>query len=216
MRKQMLRFLTVSALLALPALAQPAPPPPGGPGMVPPPYGVPGTVPPPPGGPGMVPPPNALTYGYREMEKAQRELSRAQYLASIVGPAPLKREADALLQEAQRAYQAQAYFRAKELAIAAASIYEALRFLEVAPGPAAFAYPGGRDRKAYEAPYRAQEAIARAEYEASYYRVNRPLVNQLLGEAKRLLAAGADLARAEAAHALARAAHHLIKAERGF
>jgi len=196
MRKQMLRFLTVSALLALPSLAQPAPPPPGGPGMV--------------------PPPSALTYGYREMERAQRELSRAQYLASIVGPAPLKQEADALLQQAQRAYQAQAYFRAKELAIAAASIYEALRFLEVAPGPAASAYPGGRGRKAYQAPYRAQEAIARVEYEASYYRVNQPLVNRLLDEAKRLLAAGADLARAEAAHRLARAAHHLIRAERGF
>jgi hypothetical protein len=199
MKKQMLRFLTVSALLALPALAQPAPPPPGGPGMV--------------------PPPSALNYGYRELERAQRELSRAQYLASIVGPAPLKREADALLQQAQRDYQAQAYFRASERAKAAASIYEALRFLEVAPGPAASAYPaypGGRGRKAYEAPYRAQEAIARVEYEASYYQVNQPLVNQLLGEAKRLLAAGADLARAEAAHRLARAAHHLIRAERGF
>lgn len=54
MKKQMLRFLTVSALLALPALAQPAPPHPGGPGMI--------------------PPPNALPYGSREMEKAQREL----------------------------------------------------------------------------------------------------------------------------------------------
>lgn len=196
MKKHMLRFLTVSALLALPALAQPAPPPPGGPGMV--------------------PPPSALTYGYREMERAQRELSRAQYLAGIVSPAPLKQEADALLQQAQRAYQAQAYFPAKELAIAAASIYKALRFLEVAPGPAASAYPGRAGRKAYEAPYRAQEAIARVEYEASYYQVNQPLVNQLLGEAKRLLAAGADLARAEAAHRLARAAHHLIRAERGF
>lgn len=196
MKKQMLRFLTVSALLALPALAQPAPPPPGGPGMA--------------------PPPNALTYGYREMEKAQRELSRAQYLAGIVGPAPLKREADALLQQAQRDYQAQAYFRAKELAVAAGSIYEALRFLEVAPGPAASAYPGRAGRKAYQAPYRAQEAIARVEYEASYYQVNQPLVNRLLDEAKRLLAAGADLARAEAAHRLARAAHHLIRAERGF
>jgi hypothetical protein len=164
----------------------------------------------------MAPPPSALTYGYREMERAQRELSRAQYLASIVAPAPLKQEADALLQQAQRDYQAQAYFRASELAIAAGSIYEALRFLEVAPGQAGLAYPGGRGRKAYEAPYRAQEAIARVEYEASYYRVNQPLVNQLLGEAKRLLAAGTDLARAEAAHRLARAAHHLIKAERGF
>jgi hypothetical protein len=164
----------------------------------------------------MAPPPNALTYGYREMEKAQRELSRAQYLAGIVGPAPLKREADALLQQAQRDYQAQAYFRAKELAVAAGSIYEALRFLEVAPGPAASAYPGRAGRKAYQAPYRAQEAIARVEYEASYYQVNQPLVNRLLDEAKRLLAAGADLARAEAAHRLARAAHHLIRAERGF
>jgi hypothetical protein len=164
----------------------------------------------------MVPPPKALTHGYREMEKAQRELSRAQYLAGIVGQAPLKREADALLQQAQRDYQAQAYFRAKERAKAAVSIYEALRFLEVAPRPAASAYPGGRDRKAYQAPYRAQEAIARVEYEASYYRVNRPLVNKLLDEAKRLLAAGTDLARAEAAHRLARAARHLIKAERGF
>jgi hypothetical protein len=164
----------------------------------------------------MVPPPKALTHGDREMEKAQRELSRAQYLAGIVGPAPLKREADALLQQAQRDYQAQAYFRAKELAVAAGSIYEALRFLEVAPRPAASAYSGGKGRKAYEAPYRAQEAIARVEYEASYYQVNQPLVNRLLGEAKRLLAEGTDLARAEAAHRLARAAHHLIKAERGF
>lgn len=195
MKKKILGILTAWALLALPALAQPAPPPP-------------------PGGPGMAPPPAAMPHGYREAEKAQREIARAQYLAGIVGPGPLKGEADALLRRAQQEYQAQAYFRAKERAKAAAAIYEALRFQEVAPRQGTPFGPGGR--KAYEAPYRAQEAIARAEYEASYYRVNQPLVGRLLTEAKGLLASGSDLARAEAAHRLARAALHLIRAERGF
>ncbi len=195
MKKQMLHFLTASALLALPVLAQPAPPPPGGPGMA--------------------NPPMATPYGYREAEKAQREIRRAQYLAGIVVQAPLKGEADALLRRAQQEYQAQAYFRAKELAEAAGKIYEALRFQEVAPRQAVPYGPKDR-KKAYEAPYRAQEAIARAEYEAGYYRVNRPLVGRLLSEAKGLLASGSDLARAEAARRLAEAARHLIKAERGF
>ncbi|MGC8968522.1 MAG: hypothetical protein ACP5JV_09490 [Thermus sp.] len=152
--------------------------------------------------------------GYREAEKAQREIARAQYLASIVAPSPLKGEADALLRRAQQELQAQAYFRAKELAKASTKIYEALRFLEGAPRQAVPQDPMGR--KAYKAPYRAQEAIARAEYEASYYRVNQPLVGRLLKEAKGLLNSGSDLARAEAAHRLAHAAHHLVKAERGF
>ncbi|WP_232822499.1 hypothetical protein [Thermus sediminis] len=188
MRKQMVHFLTASVLLALPVLAQPAPP----------------------GGPRMAPPSTAQSLGLREMEGARREIARAQYLASIIAPATLKQEADALLQQAQQDYQAQAYFRARERARAAGTIYQALRFLEVAPGYTS------RGRKAYQAPYRAQEAIARVEYEAGFYGVNQPLVSRLLEEAKRLLASGSDLARAEAAHQLARAAHHLIKAERGF
>jgi len=145
-----------------------------------------------------------------------RELARAQYLSGIVGQSPLKATADNLLRQAQGEYQAGQYFRAKERAKAASLIYEGLRFQEVAPTAP---YPVGRGkeaRRAYEAPFRAQEAIARAEYEASYYRVNASVVGQLIQEAKRLLAQGNDLARAEAAHRLARAAHHLMKAERGF
>ncbi|GLV48451.1 hypothetical protein TJA_16040 [Thermus sp. LT1-2-5] len=193
------RLLTTAILaLGLTGLAQPAPPPPGGPAPAPAPM-------------------QPYGYGYREAERAARELSRAQYLSGLVGQSPLKAAADALLRQAQGEYQGGQHFRAKERAHAASLIYEALRFLEVAPS----AYPipmgpGPRGRKGYEAPYRAQEAIARAEYEASYYRVSRPEVGRLLQEAKALLGQGGDLARAEAAHRLARAAHHLIKAERGF
>ncbi|BDB11840.1 hypothetical protein [Thermus thermophilus] len=190
------RFLSLLALLSLSALAQPGPPPPGNP-------------PPPPAAPQAAP-----YQDYRHMVRAQREVARAQYLAGLVRPSPLKGEADGLLRWAQ-GLQTQDPFRAKELAAAAANIYEGLLLVEGAPYPPVPRGPEGWSR-AYEAPYRAQEAIARTEMEAVYYRVNNPLVRRLLEEAKRLLSQGNDLAKAEAAHRLARAAHHLIKAERGF
>ncbi|GAA6755760.1 hypothetical protein Thermus77420_12360 [Thermus thalpophilus] len=199
MKKQLLT--TAILALSLAGLAQPTPPPPG--------------APLPPAAPGAPLPPGAA-YSYREVEQAGRELARAQYLSGLVAQSPLKATADALLQQAQGEYQGGQYFRAKERARAASLIYEALRFLEVAPQGAYPILPGPGPRRAYEAPFRAQEAIARAEYEVNYYRVNRPEVARLLQEAKALLAQGSDLTRAEAAHRLARAARHLIKAERGF
>lgn len=172
------KLLTATILaLGLTGLAQPAPPPPGAPFPTP-----------APGAPS----------GYREAERANRELARAQYLSGLVAQSPLKATADALLRQAQGEYQGGAYFRAKERARAASLIYEALRFLEVAPRGAYPILPGPGPRRAYEAPFRAQEAIARAEYEANYYRVNRPEVARLVQEAKALLAQGNNLARAEA------------------
>ncbi|MCS7058508.1 MAG: hypothetical protein NZ849_09410 [Meiothermus sp.] len=192
MQKKCLVLAAILSALSLSALAQPAPPPSSS------------------GSP--VPAPRSADY--REAERAARELARTQYLAGIVGQSPLKATAETLLRQAQGEYQAGQYFRARERAHAASLVLEALRFQEVAPTAP---HPAGRGgRRAYEAPFRAQEAIARAEYEADYYRVNAPAVNQLIQEAKRLLAQGNDLARAEAAHRLARAAHHLMKAERGF
>ncbi|RIH86259.1 hypothetical protein Mlute_01315 [Meiothermus luteus] len=195
--KRLFILMTVLSALGLPSLAQPAPPAPGAP---------------------LPAPAPGVPYGYREAEQAGRELARAQYLASIVTPSHLKSLAEELLRRAQGEYQAGQYYRAKERAKASSLVFEALRFQEVVPGTPYPMYvgPGKGGRRAYEAPYRAQEAIIRAEYEAGYYRMNNPTVSQLIQEAKRLLAQGSDLARAEAAHRMARAAHHLIKAERGF
>jgi len=195
--KHAVGIMVLSALLALPTLAQPAPP----------------------SAPGMTQPSLFSPSALRQMDRAQRELTRAQYLASLVGDTSLKREADALLQQAQREFQGQAYFQALERAKTASAIYEALRFLEVAPRQSFFSGrpgPSRAERRVYTAPYRAQEAIARAEYEASFYNVRVPLVARLLEEAKGLLAQGGDLARSEAANHLARATHHLIRAKRGF
>lgn len=152
----------------------------------------------------------------REIARAEREITRARYLSGLVAPAPLKREADALLERAQVELASGAYFQARERAHAAALVFEALRFLEVAPQASPVSVSPREARRAYQAPFRAQEAVARAEREALFYGVELPLVKALLAEARSLLIQGTDLARAEAAHRLTRAAHHLVRAERGF
>lgn len=125
-----------------------------------------------------------------------------------MGAGALKREADTLLAQAEQEFRAGAYFRAKERAKAAAKVYKAQRFLELGGYP----YP---DKEAYEAPFRAQKALTKAEFEGKYYQVVSPTINRLLQEARRLLANPTG-AQAQAAYELAKAAHHLIKAERGF
>lgn len=158
----------------------------------------------------------SLAVAEREAARAERELTRARYLAGLVAPTPLKREADTLVERAQVELASGAYFQARNRAEAAALIYEALRFLEVAPMAVPAPASPREARRAYQAPFRAQEAILRAQREAGFYGVNLPLVETLLQEARGLLLQGSDLARAEAAHRLARAARHLIRAERGF
>lgn len=167
--------------------------------------------------PGPPPMPGQAGYMYKDAEKASRELYRLQYELSYA-QGPRSALAQRLYQEAQRDYQAQRFFTAKERAEAAREILEAQR-LEAGVAPMG---PKGRPGKvSYSAPYRAQEKIARVEAELAYYRNNNPLVRQLLEEARRALA-GVNpsdlyaLLKAEAAHKLADAAHSLIKADRGF
>lgn len=169
-------------------------------------------------GPGVPPPgPGQAGYMYKDAEKASRELYRLQYELSYA-QGPRSALAQRLYQEAQRDYQAQRFFAAKERAEAAREILEAQR-LEAGVAPMG---PKGWPGKASDSsPYRAQEKIARVEAELAYYRKDNPLVRQLLEEAKRALA-GVNpsdryaLLKAEAAYKLAEAAHSLIKADRGF
>jgi hypothetical protein len=194
-------WLVLGTLMAGLALAQPAPPRQPAP-------------PPPTFQP--APPPPAAGYGYREVERAWKELSRLQYeLPYAQGRwADLARQ---IADSAQRDYQAGRHFQAAERAKAARKILEAGR-LESGLFPA---FSRGPAKKLYEAPYRASERISRVEMEVNYYRINNPLVSRLLREARGLLGQANPndpqaLYKAEAAHHLASAAHDLIKAERGF
>lgn len=193
-------LLTLSLLALGLALAQP------GPG-----------APIPPGPPMQGPMPGQAGYMYKDAERASRELYRLQYELSYA-QGPRNALAQRLYQEAQRDYQAQRFFVAKERAKAAREILEAQR-LEA--GVAPIGHKGRPGKVSDSAPYRAQEKIARVEAKLAYYRTNNPLVRQLLEEARRALA-GVNpsdfraLLKAEAAHKLADAAHSLIKADRGF
>lgn len=168
--------------------------------------------------PGPAAPPLAPgQYAYKDAEKASRELYRLRYELSYA-QGPRTALAQRLYQEAQRNYQAQRFFAAKERAKAAREILEAQR-LEAGVTPTGS--KGRTDKVSYSAPYRAQEKIARVEAELANYRTNNPLVRQLLEEAKRVLA-GVNpsdfraLLKGEAAQKLASAAHSLMKADRGF
>ena len=167
--------------------------------------------------PGPSPMPGQDGYMYRKAEKASKKLYRLQYELSY-SQGPRSALAQRLYQEAQRDYQIQRFFAAKERAKAAREILEAQR-LEA--GLAPMGSKGWPGKVSYSAFYRAQEKIARVEAELAYYRTNNPLVGQLLEEAKRALAeVNPDdfraLLKGEAARKLADAAHHLIKADRGF
>jgi hypothetical protein len=170
----------------------------------------------------------------REIRKAREEAFSVRYLADQVSSADGSEVATIaadILQQAESSYSAGEFFQAEKQAKAAKDAYEAAETLYEAE----LGYtvgrrgPSGPSRSYYEAPYRAQEQIARAQAEMDYYRSNSPVVSDLIQRASALASSTiqaqaqpvsaydfGELARSRAAEHLAKAAVHLMEADRGF
>lgn len=189
------------------------------------------------------PPITSESINYRQMERAGHELSKAEekayeikYLSGQVSlnqATELVAMAERILLQARSAYNSGQYFQATEQAMAAKDAYEAAKSLYTGQlGYSNVSNPRGSvglSPSYYEAPYKAQEDLARAQAEMSYYQVNsttnNPLIADLINRAKSLStspeqATGSNnvsyLASSRAASHLAKASIHLMRAERGF
>ncbi|WAL62322.1 hypothetical protein [Thermocoleostomius sinensis] len=170
----------------------------------------------------------------REIRKAQEKAFSVQFLADQISSpdgADVAMIAADILQQAEASYRSGQFFRAEREAKAAKDTYEAASSLYEAELGYVMGRrgPSGPSRSYYEAPYRAQERIARAQAEMEYYRSNSPMVSNLIQRAIDLASSTtqaqaqpisaynfSELARSRAADHLARAAVHLMEADRGF
>lgn len=164
----------------------------------------------------------------RDLQRAQEKAFSIQYLASQANSEPAAefvRLAQQTLNQAERSYQAGQFFAAEKQAKAANSLYKAAETLY--EGQLGYAVGRRGSKKAskrwYEAPYRAQERIARVEAAIAYYQVNPATATKLLQQARQLTQSAqnltpdnlASLANYRAAEHLANAALHLVEAQRG-
>lgn len=201
-------------------------------------------------------------FSYREVEKAAKAiegatrkayefdyarsfaLSNAQIDAPQVAFLEL---AQSLLQEAQEDYSGSQFFRSEKKAKAAEDLYKAAEhiyraqgaFLATDAGPRGRGPGAGRGRgpskRAYEAPFKAQEELFKLERESAFYNLGDARVTQLQTLASDLLmdnVAGTNaglpvnpyglyspppaLSYAEAAREVAKAGRHLLEGLRGF
>ncbi|QZZ21891.1 hypothetical protein J5X98_05525 [Leptothermofonsia sichuanensis E412] len=162
----------------------------------------------------------------RDLQRAQEKAFSIQYLASQANSEPAAdfvRLAQQTLNQAERSYQAGQFFAAEKQAKAANALYKAAETLY--EGQLGYAIGRHGSKKAskrwYEAPYRAQERIARVEAAIAYYQVNPATATKLLQQARQLTQSAqnaaplASLANYRASEHLANAALHLIEAQRG-
>ena len=179
----------------------------------------------------------------RQVRRAERDLQRArerafsvQFLAQQTTASEAEEVttiAQSILERAESNYQAGQFFEAEKEAKAARAIYEAAENLYESELGYVISSSGrlrGPSRSYFDAPYRAQERIARAEAELSFYQQNDPQVSELMNRARALAEAPgsvtpvqnpaatdlAYLARNRAAYQLAKGAVHLMEAARGF
>lgn len=179
----------------------------------------------------------------RQVRRAERDFQRArerafsvQFLAQQTTSSEAEEVttiAQSILEQAEASYRAGRFFEAEKEAKAARAIYEAAENLyesELGYVISSSGRPRGPSRSYFDAPYRAQERIARAEAELSFYQQNDPQVSALIDRARALAevpdavtpvqnpttADLAYLARNRAAYQLARGAVHLMEAARGF
>lgn len=173
---------------------------------------------------------------YRQAALAAAALSRLQAVAQAAGgEARLLAWAKEVKAQAEKSYEAKAYFQATREAQAALLLFRAAQGepqgrarASFRPAPSPMAPPQGWGFRPWhcgcleEAPrspkvlraslaQRAQAAVDRAEKELAYYRSQNPMPKELVAEAKERLAKepGRTLL-------LARAALALVAAERGF
>ncbi len=194
-------------------------------------------TPPRPLSPGVAPSLDAH-YSYkatRDIQRAREKAFSVQYLLSQASSQPAAEFASLAQQtlgQAENSYAAGRFFTAEKQAKAANALYEAAKTLcegklGYVAGPRGPKAPG---KSWYEAPYRAQERIARTEAAMNYYQVNNPTATNLLQRARQLAGATAPtnvvqtptaynlatLANYRASEHLANAALHLVEAQRGF
>lgn len=165
-----------------------------------------------------------------ELAKAREEGYRVEYLARQVTSSKaseLVPISQRILKHAESSYNAGRYFEAVERAKAAKDLYEAAETLYEGElgyvvGPRG---PSDPSRSYFEAPYKAQELLTRAEAEMSYYRSTDSSISELIARAKTLVGSvtpvsnSSDfvyLAQNRAAEHVVKAAMHLMAAERGF
>jgi len=172
----------------------------------------------------------------REISKAREEALSVQVLARQASSSAAREAtsvAQQILQQAQSSYSAGRFFAAEKEAKAAKSLYEAAETLyegELGYVTSSSGRPKPPSRSYSEAPFKAQERIARAEAEMNYYRANDSRVANLINRAKQLAGSSTQVASVQnpnsvdfayltsnrAAEHYARAALHLMEAQRGF
>ncbi|MCJ2541525.1 hypothetical protein [Thermostichus vulcanus] len=169
----------------------------------------------------------------RDIHKATEEAFRVERLAAQVSnrlATELTDEGYAALEAARTAQAAGEFFRARELAKAAKALFEAAETLyegELGYKVGRYGQPEPPSRSYFDAPFRAQERLFRAQAELNFSgdAVN-PVASRLVEQAQQLATANPSevnfttdfriLAEHRAAYEMAKAATHLLAAERGF
>ncbi|MEN9229343.1 MAG: hypothetical protein Q6L68_00430 [Thermostichus sp. DG02_5_bins_236] len=169
----------------------------------------------------------------RDIHKATEEAFRVERLAAQVNnslASELTSEGYTTLEAARTAHAAGNVFQARELAKAAKALFEAAETLyegELGYKVGRYGQPEAPSRSYFDAPFRVQERLFRAQAELNFSRdgVN-PLAKQLVEQAQGLVSLNPAevsfntdfrvLAEHRAAYEMTKAATHLLAAERGF